>query len=168
MFKRIALFVQASPTACGSVYFSHAVCLPCALIETHLDLCCVRVQDFFYNRGCVSTRKKGLFSQKFIQWQLESCAVLRAVKLLSYWVGIIGVRVWEEGRLGAEGERVGTSTATSSLGYRQHTGHIVNYSSLSLPPCIPHELPYPPIYKSLQLHSFTSTQLLYPCRTRFI
>ena len=48
----------------------------------------------------------------------------------------------EEGRVGAEGERVGTSTATSSLGCRQHTGHIVQ-SVLSPPPSLPCLTPLP-------------------------
>ncbi len=48
----------------------------------------------------------------------------------------------EEGKVDAEGERVGMSTATSSLGCRQHTGHIVQ-PVLSLPPSPPCLLPLP-------------------------
>lgn len=49
----------------------------------------------------------------------------------------------EEGNVSAEGERVFTSSATSSLGCRQHTGHIVEpvlsllLSLLGLPPLHP-------------------------------
>lgn len=42
----------------------------------------------------------------------------------------------EEGKVSAEGERVFTGSATSSLGCRQHTGHIVQYV-LSLLPSLP-------------------------------
>lgn len=59
----------------------------------------------------------------------------------------------EEGNVSAEGKRVFMSSATSSLGCRQHTGHIVQ-SVLSLLPCLlwlRPPLPHPPFVANTAL-----------------
>lgn len=59
--------------------------------------------------------------------------------------GLQNVKPWdgcrEEGRVGAEGERVGMSIATSSLGCKQHTGHIVRPHPPSIPSMPPSSTP---------------------------
>lgn len=134
---------------------------------------CVKVTVFFYSHACVCVcereRKKGSLNT---DWEIETetlgGSIQTGYRLRGWWlrwgVSTQYVQPWdgcrEEGRVGAEGERVGTSTATSSLGCRQHTGHIVQSVHLLPPslPCLP-PLPLPfrsqysPIYPQPGSHS---------------